>query len=86
MVKASRDEFIANLPIQLLVQWFGCSAIQPNHFKSQDRMATPFFDDVVLDSRFHFIYGMPQRDASRTLPVIASSRQSGLAISLQVDC
>jgi hypothetical protein len=23
------------------MQWFGRCAIQPNHFKSQDRMATP---------------------------------------------
>jgi hypothetical protein len=42
MVENSRSEFIANLPVKLLVQWFGRCAIQPDHFESHYRMATPF--------------------------------------------
>jgi hypothetical protein len=41
MVETSRCEFIANLPVKLLMQWFGRCPIQPNHFKSQDPTATP---------------------------------------------
>jgi hypothetical protein len=55
MVETSRREFIANLPVKLLMQWFGCCAIQPDHFKSQDRMATPLFDDAIVDEGFHFV-------------------------------
>src|SRR5213080_2397270 len=40
MVKASRHQFIANLPVKLLMQWFGRCAIQPDHFKSEYRMST----------------------------------------------
>jgi hypothetical protein len=40
MVETPRREFIANLPVKLLMQWFGSCAIQPDHFKSEDRMAT----------------------------------------------
>jgi hypothetical protein len=34
MVETSRRKFIANLPVKLLMQWFGRCAIQPDHFKS----------------------------------------------------
>jgi len=40
IVEASRDQFIAYLAVKLMMQWFGCSAIQPDHFKSEYRMAT----------------------------------------------
>jgi hypothetical protein len=42
VVEACRSQFIANLPVKLLMQWFGRCAIQPNHFKGQDRMAAAF--------------------------------------------
>jgi len=41
MVETSRRELLANLPVKLLMQWFGRCAIQPDHFKSHYRMATP---------------------------------------------
>jgi hypothetical protein len=41
MVETSRRELIANLPVKLLMQWFGRCAIQPDHFESHYRMATP---------------------------------------------
>src|ERR1051326_1752140 len=34
MVETSRSELIANLPVKLLMEWFGRCAIQPDHFKS----------------------------------------------------
>jgi hypothetical protein len=43
IVEASRDQFIANLAVKLLMKRFGGTAIEPNHFKSHDRMATPLF-------------------------------------------
>jgi len=42
MVETSQRKFIANLPVKLLMQWFGRCAIQPNHFKSHYRVATSF--------------------------------------------
>src|SRR5947207_14917842 len=58
MVETSRRELIANLPVKLLMQWFGRCAIQPNHFKSHYRMAAPLFDDALVDDGFHFV-GLP---------------------------
>jgi hypothetical protein len=86
MVEASRDELIANLPVKLLMQWFGRCAIQPDHFKSQDRMAPPLFHDRFVVRRFHFVDFVRQHDSSRKALPIANSPQSGLAISVQVDC
>jgi hypothetical protein len=54
VVETSRREFIANLPVKLLMQWFGRCPIQPDHFKSHDRMATPLFQGVFIDGKFHF--------------------------------
>src|SRR6266508_4109067 len=82
IVEASRYQFIANLAVKLLMQWFGRSAIQTNHFKSEDRMAAPPSDKLLVDRRFHLVDCMRQRDSSRKPLLIASSRQSGLAISL----
>src|SRR5882724_1858875 len=42
VVETCRSQFIANLPVKLLMQWFGRCAIQPNQFKGQDRMAASF--------------------------------------------
>src|SRR5262245_42851045 len=39
------------------MQWFGHCAVQPNHFKSQDRMATPLFHDRLWF--VHFISWIP---------------------------
>jgi hypothetical protein len=41
MSETSRRQFIANLSVKLLMQWFGRCAIQPDHFKSHDGVATP---------------------------------------------
>ena len=41
MIETSRCELIANLPVKLLMEWFGRCAIQPDHFESQYGMATP---------------------------------------------
>jgi hypothetical protein len=41
VIETSRHEFIANLPVKLLMQWFGRCAIQSDHFESHYRMATP---------------------------------------------
>jgi hypothetical protein len=35
------------LAIELLVQWFGCTPVEPNHFERDNRTAPPF-----LPSRF----------------------------------
>src|ERR1700745_442193 len=40
VVECRRNQFIANLAIELFMKRFVSSAIQPNHFKSHDRMAT----------------------------------------------
>ena len=82
IAEASRDQFIAYLAVKLMMQWFGRSAIQTNHFKSEDRMAAPPSDKFLVDRRFHLVDCMRQRDSSRKPLLIASSRQSGLAISL----
>jgi hypothetical protein len=34
IVETSRRDFIANLPVKLLMQWFGRCTVQPDHFKS----------------------------------------------------
>jgi len=39
VVESCRNQFIANLAIKLFMERFIRSAIQPNHFKSHDRMA-----------------------------------------------
>src|ERR1043165_8404377 len=86
MVETSRCEFIANLPVKLLMQWFGRSAIQSDHFKSENRMAPPFFCDRCAIREFHFVDCVGQRDSSRKLLAAASLRQSGLAISMKLVC
>jgi hypothetical protein len=48
IVETSRRDFIANLPVKLLMQWFGRCAIQPDHFKSHYRMATSRFSNCIL--------------------------------------
>ena len=68
------------------MQWFGRAAIQSDHFKSENRMAPPFFCDRFAIREFHFVDCVRQRDSSRKLLTAASFRQSGLAISIQVDC
>jgi hypothetical protein len=57
-----------------MMQWFGCSAIQPDHFKSEYRMSTPLFDDFFFDSRFHFSGLDASRDSSCKPLLIASLR------------
>ena len=41
--KAARDQFIANLAIKLLMERLMRSAIELDHFKSDDRVAPPLF-------------------------------------------
>src|SRR5213075_1513436 len=40
VVESCRYQFIANLPVKLLMERFMGSAVQPNHFKGHDRMAS----------------------------------------------
>jgi hypothetical protein len=47
VVKASRDQFIANLAVKLLMERFSGRPIEPNHFERHDGMATP-----LLGARF----------------------------------
>jgi len=71
MVETSRRKFIANLPVKLLMQWFGRCAIQPNHFKSHYRMATPFPMKI-----WRWIFGVPcsafSSDHEKSMSISAS--------------
>jgi hypothetical protein len=46
--KTSRDQFIANLAVKLLMERFSRRPIKPNHFERHDRMASPFFTDFFV--------------------------------------
>src|SRR5437762_14171124 len=52
--KTSRDQFIANLAVKLLMKRFSRRPIKPNHFESHDRMASPLFTDFFLYYLFHY--------------------------------
>src|SRR6266480_5298506 len=43
IVESCRNQFIANLAIKLFMKRFVRGAIEPNHIKGHDRMATPLF-------------------------------------------
>jgi hypothetical protein len=40
VIESCRDQFVANPAVKLFMERFFRSAIQPNHFKSHERMAT----------------------------------------------
>jgi len=40
VVESCSNQFIADLPVKLFMERFMGSAVQPNHFKGHDRMAS----------------------------------------------
>jgi len=89
MVKASRHQFIANLPVKLLMQWFGRCAIQPDHFKSEYRMSTALLLKMwrrMFGVRRSAFSSAHQQEHEHEHESEQLSIESGLAISVQVDC
>ena len=68
VVETCRSQFIANLPVKLLMERFGRRAIQPDHFKSHHRMATPFPIEVWCC--------MSAFGVRRFLPIISESMRT----------
>jgi len=64
--KTSRDQFIANLAVKLLMERFSRRPIKSNHFESHDRMASPSFTDLFVYYSFH------NSDCPHSVPVIPS--------------
>jgi len=65
------------------MEWFGRCAIQPNHFKSEDRMATPFLGDhLFVDNGLHEWITLGSAFLLTKPLLISSAGQSGLAISI----
>jgi hypothetical protein len=89
VIETPRCKLVANLPVELLMQWFGRSTIQPDHFEGHYRMATPF---PVKNWRWMFsvrrlaFSSDHEQEHEHELEKEQLSIQSGLAISLQVDC
>ena len=89
MVETSRREFIANLPVKLLMQWFSRCAIQPDHFKSDYRVATPFPMKIwrwMFGVRSLAFSSDHEQQHEHEHEQEQLSIESGLAISRQVDC
>jgi len=51
VVKASRDQFIANLAVKLLMKRFSRRPIEPNHFERHDGTATPLLGARFIQSQ-----------------------------------
>jgi len=51
VVKASRDQFIANLAVKLLMKRFSRRPIEPNHFERHDGTATPLLGARLIPSQ-----------------------------------
>jgi len=81
VVESCRNQLIANLAVKLFMKRLICSAVEPNHFKGHNRMATTLlFACVFICNSFHD----PDCPLSQ-VSVTASLLRSGMAISLQVD-
>ena len=53
VVKAPRDQFIANLTVELLMEWFSSRSVEPNHFECDDRAAPPLLTELLIYNWFH---------------------------------
>jgi hypothetical protein len=53
VVKAPRDQPIANLTVELLMEWFSRCSVEPNHLESDDRVAAPLLIELFTYTWFH---------------------------------
>jgi hypothetical protein len=53
VAKASRDQLIANLTVELLVEWLSRHSVEPNHFERDDRATTALLTGFSISDRFH---------------------------------
>src|SRR5947208_3628839 len=53
IAKASRDQLIANLTVELLMEWLSRHSFEPNHFERDNRATTTLLTEFSISNRFH---------------------------------
>jgi len=53
VAKASGDQLIANLTVELLMEWLSRYSVEPNHFERDNRATTALLTEFSISNPFH---------------------------------